>query len=55
MPGSSVSRFWKPLARSEAGVSLKMKNSYSLPNLGTNPLERARCPTLRRSPRGLGP
>ncbi len=42
MPGVSGVRFAKPFSFSDCGVSLKMKNSYSAPNLGRKPMSRAR-------------
>ena len=55
MPGVSGVRFWNPFSRSDCGVSLKMKYSYSEPNCGQEAhVPRALRPTFWSSCRGRG-
>jgi hypothetical protein len=51
MPGESVCSPENPFCRTDSGVSLKKKNSYSAPILAVNPISAAcvstRCSTCR--------
>src|SRR5207245_4704321 len=52
IPGESALRPAKPFARTDSGVSLKRKNSYSEAHLTENPIARAFCSTFCSTPRG---